>query len=245
MNKEYLLFQKDVNISGLGKLYIPKAIEVFEMGEKKFSELNLPYFLTTDYLDVPKEDLKITNFDLFFLITEDGKFLFQQNGKSLLQMLEESLKYYFKVDDVGIDFKTPMIILNPESTELRVITSEKFEEIADIVLKINCTKRVPPLKIKNANTARKRDIMEKIMKGRSRNKEKNAVHFDEMISIVRYGGSSIIPYDEIKNETWMQFVNDYNNNFSHEYYNGQYDLYIAGVKPNELDLEHWSKKINS
>jgi len=259
MDKLQLRFANEVEVGDF-TIKIPKVKDIVRIGEDKYNQLLKPYFITKDVVGLNSGVFnQINNFDLFFISGEDGKNkLLQDDGVPYLDVLLESLKFYFSEelcelnglhlkDEYGVDFGYDDDVLSQINYILvennGLIDRTNFDDIADMILKINFTERKEIKPEPKFKSKRKKDIYNKIMEGRRRKQEKDAHTIADMVRIVQFGGKSFINFDTIQEFTIYQLIDTYMSILSIDSFNIKFWQYHAGADPKELNLEHWTEEI--
>lgn len=259
MDNLQLRFAKEIKVNNF-TIKIPQVKNIVKLGEKKYNQFLRPYFITKDIIRCDDNLLnQIRNFDLFFMPGKDNKpILMYDDETSFLDLLLESLGFYFNesvsllnakdlkynnIVDLGYndDILSQIHYIVVENGGL--IDRENFDDIANVILKINFTKKSeikPEPEFKND---RQRDIYNKIMEGRKRKSEKETDTFNDITRVVQFGGKSFISYNEIEEFTIYQLMDAYVSILSIDSFNINFGQYQAGVEPNKLDLEHWVNKM--
>lgn len=240
MDKAQLVLSREIEICGMGVLHIPTVREITKIGQKKADLLLLPYLASTEYFPLKDGDKSLfRNFDTLFFTDRNGeKLLKTEENQSYFSFLQESLEFYFK-DTILISEKDMIVAIGSKGTLYR----ENFDELSEMILELNFTKRPKVEKAQTFKNERQKDIYNKMMAGRRRKREKETPTMYEMINVVRHGGNSTIPYDEINNMTITQFMNDYVVNINRESFSREFQKYLAGCDPKQLDLTYWTEKI--
>lgn len=257
MNNLRLRFLNVIDVKGL-KIKSPTIEDIVEIGEDTFKKYLIPFTITTDIL-VLDEDMKqeFKTFDLFFIKDGDDYYL-KHNDETFVEILINSLKFYFQ-EEVSImtakDFKYANIMdLGYPDNILEniyyilienngIIDRDNFDEVADMILKINYAKKIEIEPEPEFQNDRQRDIYNKIMEGRRRKAEKESQTLGEMIDVVQFGGKSFVSYKEIKDFTIQQLIHAYMTILSIDNFQINFGQYQAGADPQKLDLEHWVSKI--
>lgn len=235
-----LLFKRPIDIQNSCILFQPMIKEIIDYGFEKYSLLLSPYQADINMLEIKDENKnKFKNFDLFFLVTHDGEFLFKTNNKNMIDLLCESLKFYFKTDNVYIYNKEMCVIIN----DLYALNRDNFDDFASLIFAINKTTKPKFEKPPVLQNERQKDVYEKLMKGRMRNLKKCSTNYESIINAVIHGGDYFIPYEYIEKMTIYQLVNSYESIVNKDWYNKNFSQYLAGAEPDKLDLTHWSEKL--
>jgi hypothetical protein len=61
--------------------------------------------------------------------------------------------------------------------------------------------------------------------------------------MVMHGGKSFIPYNEVRNFTISQLYNSYSAIVQVDYSNKEFDKYLAGADPKDLDLTYITERL--
>jgi hypothetical protein len=166
-----------------------------------------PFAINTDLLqnDEVVEQLKLKTFDMFFLCDENGNKIFKiDNETSYLDLLINSLKFFFKTDNIILDPKNMIIYI-----EDKIIHRENFDLIVDVILGITGSKRIKPEKIPEFENEKQKQIYYALQKGRKEKEEKNKITLLDIIHIVMFGGSIFIDYDNIIEWTYLRLIDAY------------------------------------
>jgi hypothetical protein len=243
MDKLQLYFSETIEIDDIGTLYQPTIDEIVKpgFGEQKYNDLIEPFITSTDMFDI-NEQYKgvIKNFDLFFMRDKDGgKILKHSNKKDMLEVLIESLKFYFKVDEIKVDEHYMSILVGYTG----LIHRNNYDMLSDLILEINNVKRPEVEKVPEFKSERQRDVYTKLMAGRRRNQQKNNLNLISIANMVMHGGKSFIPYNEVRNFTISQLYNSYSAIVQVDYSNKEFDKYLAGADPKDLDLTYITERL--
>ena len=253
-----LRFNKEIEINKF-KIKSPTVRDIVDIGEEKYRKYLIPFTTSKEILNYDDEILKdIKDFDLFFIKTSEGKYVLEYEEMPFISILLDSLEFYFKEKALlltgkdlkygGIvDFGYPDDVLSNIFFILiennGIIDRDNFDDIADMILKINYAKKMKVDKPPEFKNERQRDIYNKIMEGRRRKAEKESETFADMIDVVQFGGKSFVRFDEIEKFTVQQLIHSYITILSIDNFNINFGQYQAGVDPKDLDLDHWTKKI--
>jgi hypothetical protein len=177
-------------------------------------------------------------FDLFFMRKSENEFLLQQGNTPLLFNLMTALKFYFKVE-VTLDFDNRVINIG----DTGVVNRDNFEEMCDIIMKINDREKQEVEKPPVFQNERQKDIYEKIMAGRKRQQQRDQINIATMINTIVHGGRSFIPYREVMKMTFWQMLNSYKAVLTLDNWAINYPVMTVQIDPKGMDLSHWSKLI--
>ncbi len=259
MDNLQLRFAKEIKINNF-TIRIPRVKDIIEIGEKKYNQFLRPYFITKNIIKCDSDILnQIKNFDLFFMPGKDNKPILMYNDEiSFLDLLLESLSFYFNenvsllnardlkynnIVDLGYsdDILSQIHYILVENNGL--VDRENFDDIADVILKINNIKKTEIEPEPEFENDRQKDIYNKIMEGRRRKAEREYYTFNDIIHVVQFGGKSFISYDEILKFTVYQLIDAFTTILCIDGFNINFGQYQAGADPKQLDLEHWTNKI--
>lgn len=263
MDRLKLRFLREIKISDF-IIKIPTTEQIIELGEEIYRRYTMPYAITKDIIQCDEETLgQLRDFDLFFMKDGKGDYLLKQDGVPFLEILLDSLKFYFQEDvsfmtandlkhsgvlDLGYsdDILSSIHLILIENNG--IIDRENFDVVANTILEINNTKKIEVEPEQVFENDRQRDIYNKIMEGRRKKAEKESETIADMIDIVQFGGKSFISYEDVQGFTIQQLMHAYITILNIDGFNINFGQYQAGVSPKDLDLEHWVnkiKKINS
>jgi hypothetical protein len=247
MDKLQLFFNSTVKIEGIGEIFQPTIDDIKNpmIGEKKYNELIIPFITSTDMFNISDQYKSIVKvFDLFFIKDEKGEKLLKHNEgkvneKPMLDLLVESLKFFFKTEEIKVDEHYMSIMVGCEG----LIYRENFDMLSDLVLEINNIERPVLEKVPEFTSDKQKDVYTKLTEGRRKKREQETKSLMSIINIVMHGGKTFISYDEIKKFTISQLYNTYSSVVQIDYCNREYDKYLAGANPKDLDLKHWTERL--
>lgn len=242
MDKNQLILSTEYDIDNVGMIYFPMVEDLKDkaIGEDKINRYIVPYKLTKHHFQIDKDKKKneeiLRDITLFDILTfKDLPF---DDNTTYIELITDSLKYYFKVD-VQYNMEINSFIIDNKG----IINRDNFDQIADIILAINNNKKLEIEDVPEFKNEKQRDVYYKIMAGRKRQAEKNKVTLSTIINIVIHGGNSFIPYYELLKMTIYQLINSYKAIIDIDICNRNYQQYLAGADANKIDLSHWSEKI--
>jgi hypothetical protein len=216
------------------KIHQPSIKEILEYGESEFYNLITPFIITKDFLGVPEDNMEFSIYDYILYITHIRENFFDAISYFMKINKEEDIKIYPNENN-------EIIIIVKERS---MITKENFDDISNIILQICMVKKQKPEKIPKFKNDRQRDIYIKLMEGRKRKSMEEAMSLADVINNVCHGGESFIPYREVIEMTMYQLYNSLGSIITKDAYNREYQKYIGGADPEDLDIKmHWSKKL--
>lgn len=202
----------------------------------EIEKLMMPFCVSTDALELSAElkaDFK--NFDLLFL----QHFQKEPNEpRSLLEMLESSLKVLMGTNHVHINFDEMCINVN-ESGRL---DRNNFDELAEVVFAI-LHREKPKYEKKKQLTEKQQSIMDKLNKHRQAKAKKNETKLEDMLNVVIHGGTSFIPYTEVVEFTYWQLINTYASIVTIDGYKEFLAYKSSGQFEIKDQVDHWIKQL--
>jgi len=226
---EQIFFGENIEIDGVGTLVQPKSKDIAKIGNDNYFNLLMPFFITKDNI---KEQYDIDEiYDFFFL----------EDNQSLLQHIAACLNLFFQQD---IEYGVEGSDIHFKVGEDGIVGRHNFEQLQEVIRKINCIKLPEPEKLPENITPEKLKIHEKMKFHRNRRAKIEEPTFKEIINTVMHKGSSFISYKEVSEFTYYQLINSYQvivglSNFDE--YMG-YKLSAKYEDPKE-DMPHWQKII--
>ena len=234
MNKVQLLLENHIHTEEFGTIYFPTVDYLIKHGDAGYDRLILPFALTTDMLNIPEDyKIEIKVFDMFF----QGFILDVDINKTYYDLLLDSLRFYFRIEPI-FDEKNYCIRVGD-----KYIHRNNFDELADIIIQVSKSKRIVVEKPPTFENDVQRDVYEKITEGRRKKNQNTAVSFATIINIAMNGGNTYISPEEISKMTIFQLVSRYEFIVETDFWNINFDKYLAGEDPKKLDLIHWASKI--
>ena len=162
----YLVLGLPIPIEGLGKIYQPTIQELIEH-YKDVESFFTPYLISIKLYEkyFTQEILKtIKDFDLFFLVDAQGKYLIQGREKEgLIEDLVYSLTLLYKTNNVILNFEKEKIIID----NMYEINRYNFDLLSEYVMKIGMKEKIVPEKKEVFKSERKRKLYEKLEKRRA------------------------------------------------------------------------------
>ena len=125
-----------------------------------------------------------------------------------------------------------------------VVTKDNFEDICQIIMKMNGKEKLKVEKPPKNMSDRQRDVWEKLNAGRKRENSKNTVHIYDMINICEFGGHYHIPIEEIENWTLWKIINCYKARVDMKTYDDSLKIcLVSGDGKSISDKNHWHHKL--
>ena len=236
----YLVLGLPIPIEGLGKIYQPTIQELIEH-YKDVESFFTPYLISIKLYEkyFTQEILKtIKDFDLFFLVDAQGKYLIQGREKEgLIEDLVYSLTLLYKTNNVILNFEKEKIIID----NMYEINRYNFDLLSEYVMKIGMKEKIVPEKKEVFKSERKRKLYEKLEKRRAEIRRRNAPILGDFINTLANNPVRGYSYEEIRKMTIWQILKCYSeilNIDRHE----QMMKYKVSYKYNvEDEIEHWRK----
>lgn len=224
----------------------PSMEHIVDIGEDAFNEMVLPYILTVDsvFNGIENEEelsSKFHIFDLFFTEVEGGNTILDNifDGRNSLEVLQESMEYFFDTDDIRVLHQRKKIIVKNSY----LIDNNEFDRIRKIIQSIVGRKEIEVEKAPKNMTKRQKDIWKKLQKGRRRTAEKNAIYYQDIINYVMYGGKSYIPSREIDRMTYYQLQNAYKSIIGVDAFSIGMGYKLSQKFDVKEDVKHWTDSL--
>lgn len=224
----------------------PLISDVVDIGEDEFNRILLPFILTPEMVFSGAEDEeelveKFHIYELFFMELENDTKLLDNifEGQDSLEVLMESLSYFFKTDNVKLLKNRKKIIIN----DSYLIDKGNFDDVRKSIQSVTCRKDVEVEKPPRNMTERQKGIWDKLQKGRRRTAEKNALHMQDLISYVSLGGNSYISLDKIDKMTFYQLQHAYKSIIGKDSYEIGMSYKLSAKFDVKDDVKHWTESL--
>lgn len=224
----------------------PLFSDIVDMGEDDYNMLVYPYVITTEFIfnGVDNEDELIKQFDifdLFFIEIEEGKMLLDNvlGGKNSIEALTSSLSYFLKTDNIKVLKHRQKIVVN----DSYLIDKDEFKNIRRVVQAVCNRTDIEFEKVPKNMSKRKRDIWEKLQKGRQRRAKRNAIYLQDIVNYISFGGKSFIPTREIDSMTYYEFQNAYKSILGIDSYSASMGYKLSYKFDVKEDIKHWTETI--
>ena len=234
MNDYYLelIRQKPINYNNL--LFYPISFGYIcdNIGLDIFDRLLFPFLITKDCLKMSDEELE--QIDLF------NDIILKDQG--MLSSVARALQLFCKCEDIYK--RDNELLLKFNGKEPFVINNENFEDICQIIMKMNGKEKIKVEKPPKNMSERQRDVWEKLQAGRKRENEKNAVHIYDMLNVCEFGGNYHIPIEEIESWTLWKIMNCYKARVNMKTYDDSLHIcLVSGDGKSISDKNHWHYKL--
>lgn len=228
-NSDYylnLIRNKPIIYNGL-QINIMSLSKICEYGAERYEDLMLPFALTPACFKTPVQSILrdgiLTDIKLFNAFVE---MLSLTTGYSLCRPTAEYVDLFF---EHGADFR---------------IDDSNFDDICDIILKMNAKSKIEVTKRPETKSARINDIYDKIEAGRKRFAEKNKVNLWDMLNICEFAGDYHIPMSEIEEWSLWKISNCYKARLGWKSYDEAFDIaMVSGETKNITGENHWFKQL--
>lgn len=221
-----LIRNQPINYNGL-VLGVVSLRQICEFGIEKFDELIFPFALTQDCFIKPVDSIL-------------------RNGIiANIQMLNKFLGYM----DLATHFSRcapfpDRIEFTFEDGSQFTIDDTNFDDICDIVLKMNGKSKIVIEKKPQTTSERKLDIWKKLSEGRKKFAEKNKVHLYDMLNVCEFGGEYHIPISEIDSWSLWKIGSCYKSRVGWKSYNDALDIaLVSGDSKHITGDNHWHKQL--
>lgn len=227
-----LIRQKPINYKGL--LFYPISFGYIcdNIGLDVFDNLLVPFSITKDCLKMSDEELE--QIDLF------NDIILKDQG--MLSSVAIALQLFCKCEDIYK--RDNELLLKFNEKEFFAINNGNFEDICQIIMKMNGKDKIKVEKPPKNMSERQRDVWEKLQAGRKRENEKNTVHVYDMLNICEFGGNYHIPIEEIENWTLWKIMNCYKARVNMKTYDDSLHIcLVSGDGKSISDKNHWHYKL--
>lgn len=124
------------------------------------------------------------------------------------------------------------------------INSSNFDDISNIILKINASNKVVIEKPPPNMSDRQRDVWEKLQEGRSKDSKKNEIHIYDILNVCEFGGSYHIPIDIICSWSLWRIMNCYKARVNWKNYDDNLQIaLVTGDSKSISDKNHWYQQL--
>ena len=227
-----LITQKPINYNGL--LFYPISFGYIcdNIGLNAFDNLLFPFLITKDCLNISDDEFE--DIDLF----EDVVL----KDKTMLSSIALILQLFCHSEEVSK--LGNQIILKFKDKNNFVVTKNNFEDICQIIMKINGKQKIKIEKPPKNMSKRQRDVWEKLQIGRKKENEKNSVHIYDMINVCEFGGNYHIPIEEIEKWTLWKIMNCYKARVDIKTYDDSLKIcLVSGDGKSISNKNHWHHKL--
>lgn len=247
MDNLKLLMGRSILFNKEHSLYVhqPLIRDVVDMGEDEFNDLILPFTLTSEAVFNGQDNgdelaSKYSIFDLFFAQVEEGVYILDNvfGGKSALGVLEDSLSYFLKTDNIQFLMHRKKIVINEF-----VMDQSEFTKLRSLIQGVVNRKDIEFERVPKNMTERQKDIWMKLQAGRRRKAQREAVYLQDIINYTSNGGASFIPYKEIDNMTYYQLANTYKSIMGKDTFNVSMGYKLSYKFDVKDEIKHWSETL--
>lgn len=154
------------------------------------------------------------------------------------------MKKFFN-KDIAEDFKSnkPNEITQPTERKF-IIDSSNFDDISNIILKINANKKAVIEKPPANMSERQKDIWNKLQEGRQRDAKKNEVHIYDILNICEFGGTYHLPIETICNWSLWRIMNCYKARIGWKSYDDNLQIALVSGESKSISGEnHWHQQL--
>ena len=249
-NKDYysdLIIGEPINYKGL-IIYPPKFKEIISIGVNEYNQIMKIYELTKECLDIPKEEINSINLfeDVFMASQEILKFLYFSltiltKPKNIV-FNEKSIILSFEVNSTEDD--DVFNLLKKPQKAVFEINKDNFDDISDIILKINSSKKIEIERPPKNMSKRQLDVWNKLQEGRRQSAKKDQVFIYDIINICEFGGKYHIPINEISEWSLWKIMNCYKSIMNIKNYDDSLKLcLVSGDGKSISGNNHWHTKL--
>lgn len=220
-----LILNKPIVYDGL-KINIVSLREIFDYGLDRYDDLMLPFSLTPLCFNKPIDSVLrqgiLTNIEL---INPFCEMLSLATGYDECRLTPEYIDLIFS------------------DSETFRIDDSNYDDICDIILKMNAKKKIEIIEHPPDESERLKSLRKKIQKGRQDFESKNKVNLWDIINICEFAGDYYIPISEIEKWSLWKIGNCYNARVDWKSYNDDFEIAIVnGDNKRISDGNHWYRK---
>lgn len=193
--------------------FTPTTIdEIIEMGTDTFDRMFYPFALVADSF---KNAGELSVFECIL------------RTPSVLADMIQGLKTLTAYNGSKLFSNRIELWWSGEKRRTLVIDKNNFDELADLVCLMQGLHRQEQDKFRTYKDPKLNDAKNKILQGRKRVAERNAVHFCDMLNICLWGGEYMVPRDIIMSMSMWELMNLYKNKVGIKNYNDELRVAIA------------------
>lgn len=196
----YLSLGVPIPVEGLGTIHQPTLEEIMKKYENT-DDLFFPYIIGKDlYKDCFTEEMfsTVKDFDLFFLINNEGKPLIEgKKTKYLITDLLLSLKLFFDTEDIKLVYEDELILINNEYK----LTRYNYDKLCKIILVIGMKEKVKLKKEKLPKSKRLRELNAKLEKHRAETLKRNAPLLSDYVNTLVNNPVRGFSHEEVRKMT--------------------------------------------
>ncbi|MDF2588224.1 MAG: hypothetical protein K0S41_2065 [Anaerocolumna sp.] len=226
-----LVTQDPINYNGL-IIYQPSFMDIKQYGLENYDVLMYVHKLTLD---------------CFGGVVSGDTNLFEDiilKDKGLTNCLTESLYMFTKPEIIYLSSDNKYLKLVFNKNDHFIINADNFNDISDILLKINATQKIKIEKPPENMSDRQKDVWKKLQEGRQRDENKNELHLYDMLNICEFGGDYHIPISVIKDWSLWRIMNCYKTRVGWKGYCD--NLQIALISHDDKNISgknHWYQQL--
>lgn len=234
-NKYYLdlITKSPLNYNGLF-IYPPTLKEIRNTGIETYNNIMFPYTLTVECFDE-------------YLNSECN--LFENiilGNKDILRNVVYSLYILTKADTIKANNNSLLLEFKKENDidQSFVINATNFDDICDIILKINSNKKIEIEKPPSNMSERQKDVWNKLQEGRKKEALKNEVHLYDILNVCEFGGNYHIAIENIETWSLWRIMNCYKSILNIKTYNDTLKIcLVSGDGKSISGNNHWHSKL--
>ena len=226
-----------ISCEDLGTIYQPVLKDLVKYGD--YVGLFYPFMISKGLISKElEEDAQYKDFDLFFLIQEDGQLMLKgQTTEALIGDMVIALAFFYKTEDVRLIFEEQVIVINDEI----VIDRDNYNKLADIILATGSKERLQKEEEKHYKSKRLKALHEKLERNRADVRRRNAILMSDMINILSVNTIRGFTFEEIRDMTIWQINTAYRNIMQVDRHELMMRYKVSEKFTLEDEVEHWSK----
>lgn len=220
----------------------PMMCDIVDMGEDEYSRLYLPFVLTKDSIfgNVENGDEISGKFNLlqmFFTKIDEKSYLLDGIfDNDVLKSLEKSLSFFLKTDKIKMLERQQKIVVN----DFFLIDDKEFENIRKAIQGVTAKKDLSVEKPPKNMTSRQKDVWRKLQKGRRRKANREAIHLQDIVNYVSFGGKSFISTSEIAKMSYYELDNAYKSIIGVDSYERNFKYQLSPKFDIKDKVDHWT-----
>lgn len=153
-------------------------------------------------------------------------------------------RFLSKHDAENIEYiETQEEVINKTET-IFVINSSNFDDISNLILKINSNKKAVVDKPPANMSERQKDVWSKLQEGRHRDAKKNEVHIYDILNICEFGGEYHLPIETICTWSLWRIMNCYKARIGWKSYDDNLQIALVSGDGKSISGEnHWHQQL--
>ena len=153
-------------------------------------------------------------------------------------------KCFSKEKNIEVEYIETTEEVENKKEKTFIINSTNFDDISNIILKINANKKAVVEKPPENMSERQRDVWNKLQEGRRRDVKKNEVHIYDILNVCEFGGDYYIPIETIYNWSLWRIMNCYKARVGLKSYDDNLQIALVSGDGKSISGEnHWHQQL--